>query len=66
MILWFLKCQNTVETSSFGSEFVAVRIAVELIESLRYKLRMFGVPIKGPTNVFCDNQSAVTTQHDQN
>ncbi len=41
----------------FGSEFVAARIAVELIESLRYKLRMFGVPIDGTTNVYCDNDS---------
>ena len=31
--------------------------AVELIEVLRYKLRMFGVPIDGPTNIFCDNQA---------
>ncbi len=37
-----------------------MRIAVELIEGLRYKLRMFGIPIEGPTNVFCDNQSVVT------
>ena len=59
-IIWFSKRQNTVETSSFGSEFVAARIAVELIEGLRYKLRMFGIPIDGPTNVFCDNQSVVT------
>ncbi len=49
-----------MESSSFGSEFVAARIAVELIEGLRYKLRMFGIPIKGPTNVFCDNQSVVS------
>ena len=28
--------------------------AVELTESLRYKLRMFGVPIDSATNVFCD------------
>ncbi len=59
-ILWFSKHQNTVETSSFGSEFVAARIAVELIEGLCYKLCMFGIPIEGPTNVFCDNQSVVT------
>ncbi len=39
---------------------MAARIAVELIEGLRYKLRMFGIPIEGPTNVFCDNQSVVT------
>ena len=44
-IIWFSKHQNMVETSTFGSEFVAMRIAVELIESLQYKLRMFGIPI---------------------
>ena len=49
-----------METSSFGSEFVAACIAVELIEGLRYKLHMFGIPIEGPTNVYCDNQSVVT------
>jgi hypothetical protein len=59
-IVWFSKRQNTVETSSFGSEFVAMRTAVEMIEGLRYKLRMFGIPIAGPTNVRCDNQSVVT------
>jgi hypothetical protein len=37
-IIWFSKAQNTVETSTFGSEFVAMRIAIELIEALRYKL----------------------------
>jgi hypothetical protein len=59
-ILWYSKKQNAVETSTFGREFVAMRIAVELIESLRYKLRMFGIPLEGPTNVYCDNQ-AVTS-----
>ena len=59
-IIWFSKRQNTVETSSFGSEFVALRIATEMIEALRYKLRMFGVPINGSTSVFCDNKSVVT------
>jgi len=55
-IIWYSKRQNTVETSTFGSEFVAMRIAVELIEALQYKLRMFGIPLDGPTNVFCDNE----------
>jgi hypothetical protein len=31
--------------------------AVELIASLRYKLRMFGVPIDGATDMFCDNEA---------
>jgi hypothetical protein len=38
-ILWYSKRQNTVESSTFGSEFVAMRIAIEMIECLRYKLR---------------------------
>ena len=36
-----------------------MRIAIELIEGLRYKLRMMGVPIKGSCNVLCDNESVV-------
>jgi hypothetical protein len=58
-IIWYSKRQNTVETSTFGSEFIAAKIAVELIEGLRYKLRMFGIPIDGPPNVYCDNNSVV-------
>ena len=56
-VLWYSKRQNTVESSTFGAEFVALRIASELIISLRYKLRMFGVPLLGPSNVFCDNEA---------
>jgi hypothetical protein len=59
-ITWYSKSQNTVESSTFSSEFVALRIAVEMTEALRYKLRMFGIPIDGPSNVFCDNKSVVT------
>jgi hypothetical protein len=58
-ITWFSKRQATVETSTFGSEFVAMRIAVEMIEGLRYKLRMMGIPLDGPASVFCDNNSVV-------
>jgi hypothetical protein len=58
-ILWLSRRQNTVETSTFGSEFVALRTARDLIISLRYKLRMFGVPLEGPAQVFCDNQGVV-------
>ncbi len=59
-ITWYSKRQNTIESSTFGSEFVALKIASEMNDALRYKLRMFGVAIDGPTNVFCDNQSVVT------
>jgi hypothetical protein len=46
-ITWYSKRQNTVQSSTFGSEFIAMRIAVEQTEGLQYKLRMMGVPIEG-------------------
>ena len=58
-IEWFSKRQATVETATYGSEFVAARIAVEQIMDLRYTLRMFGVPIEGPSWMFGDNLSVV-------
>ena len=33
-----------------------MRTLVETIIGLRYKLRMFGVPLDMPCNVFCDNE----------
>ena len=56
-IVWYSKRQNTVETSTFGSKFIAMRMADEHIEAVCYKLRMFGIPIEGLTNVFCDNEA---------
>jgi len=58
-IMWHSKRQNTVETSTFGSEFIALKTAVEMIEGLRYKLRMMGIEVIGPTDVLCDNESVV-------
>ena len=37
-ILWYLTRQNTVEASTFGSEFITAKVAVEMIEGLLYKL----------------------------
>ena len=49
-----------MEASSFGSEYIALRICTEMVEALRYKLRCFGVPIEGACDVMCDNRSVVT------
>ena len=56
LMIWFSKRQNTVEAATFGSEFVALCICKELIVALHYKLRMFGVPLDIPEDVFCDNR----------
>ena len=57
---WFSKRQAQVETATYGSEFVAARIATEQNIDLRYTLRMMGVPINGPSWMFGDNQSVIT------
>ena len=58
-IIWFSKKQKTVEISIFGSEFMAIQIARDLIVALQYKVIMFGVTLDGPTDVMCDNQGVV-------
>ena len=58
-IYWLSKRQRTVETSTYGSELVASRIAVDLLIEMRYKLRMLGMPVE-PTSVLVgDNMSVV-------
>ena len=56
---WLAKKQATIETSVFGAEFVAMKIGVESMRGLRYKLRMMGVPFDGPTYVYGDNMSVI-------
>jgi len=59
-ITWLSKKQTSIETSSFGSEFTALKQATELAVALRWGLRMSGVPLDGPSHIRCDNQSVVT------
>ena len=59
-IEWFCKKQATVETATYGSEFVAAKQATEQIMGLRTTLRYLGVPIKSSSRLFGDNGSVVT------
>lgn len=58
-IYWTSKKQTSCETSTFGSEFVAMKQASEYVRGLRYKLRMMGIPVEEPTYIFGDNQSVL-------
>ena len=60
LVKWYYKCQNTIESSTFGLEFVVVKITVEMVEGLRYKLHMMGILLDGLANGFCNNNSVVT------
>ena len=58
-IEWFIKRQSTVKTSTYDTEFVSARTCTEQIISLRYQLRMMGIPIDGPSYMFGDNEGVV-------
>ena len=48
---------------TFGFEFTELKLAVELVIALRYKLRMFVVPLEGPTDMFCDSKSVFKNKY---
>ena len=39
---------------------MTLRISTEMVDALRYSLRLFGVNLQGPEEVYCDNTSVVT------
>ena len=51
--------QKTVETSTYGSELVATRVATKLIFEYRITLCLMGVEQDGPTLLLGDNNSVV-------
>ena len=59
LIIWSSKKQPTIESSVFGAEFVAMKTGMEDLRGLRYKLRMMGVPVTGPSYVYGDNMSVI-------
>jgi len=59
-ITWYSKKQLSCETSTFGSEMVAMKTAVELSLGLRYKLRMMGIPVEGSIHIKGDNMSVIS------
>jgi hypothetical protein len=63
---WYSKKQATVETATYGSEFVAARTCVEQIIDLRTLLYYLGIPVREKSYMFGDNKSVVdssTTVH---
>ena len=58
-VYWWSKKQTSVESSSFGSEFVAMKQCCEYMRGLRYKLRIMGILVEGPICIYGDNQSVL-------
>ena len=59
-VYWLSKKQSSVESSLFGSEFIAMKVCCEYLRGLRYKLRMMGIPIDGCSHIYGDNQSVLS------
>ena len=58
---WYSKKQATVETATYGSEFVDAKTATEQIMDIRQTLRYLGTPITTKSFLFGDNRSVVTS-----
>jgi hypothetical protein len=58
-IYWMSKKQASIESSTFGSEFTAMKQCCEYLRGLRYKLRMMGIPVTGPAYILGDNKSVL-------
>jgi hypothetical protein len=56
---WYSKRQATMETVTYGSEFVVARICVEQIIDLLTTLCYLGIPNKEKNYMFGDNKSVV-------
>ena len=55
-IYYCSKLQNTFETSTFGSDFMAMKLVCEYIRGLQYKRGMMGIPFFGTCFVYGDNK----------
>ena len=58
-VLWKSKRQASVQTSTFGAEFTALKKAVEEVITLSYYLRSMGIRVSKPTPIFVDNMGVV-------
>ena len=61
LVSWTSKRQGCIASSTYCSEFIAMRAAVEEAMSLRYMLRSLGVPVEEPTNLIGDNLGVIQT-----
>ena len=58
-MFWISKKQSSFETSSFGSEFAAMKTCCKYVKGLRIKMREMGIPVNNPCFIFGDNQSVL-------
>ena len=55
-VVWKSSRQSSVQTSTFGAEFLALKTAVENAILIRYYLRSMGVKVQAPSKIYIDNE----------
>ncbi|KAL7460605.1 hypothetical protein ACHAXS_001049 [Conticribra weissflogii] len=59
MISWYSKRQFKIEFCTFGAEFLAIKIGIETLQGIYYKLCMMGIPMDGATHIYGDSMSVI-------
>ncbi len=58
-VIWRSKRQGAVQTSTYGAEFSAMRLATEEAITIRYMLRSLGIRVSKPTDISGDNAGVI-------
>ena len=59
LVYWWSKKRNSVESFSFGSEWIVLKQCCEYVHGPKYKLRMMGIPCDDPMFIYGNNQSVL-------
>jgi hypothetical protein len=58
-IHWYSKKQATVETTTYGSKFIAACTCIDQVVDLRLTLHYLSVPIRNVSYIFSNNKTIV-------
>ena len=58
-IYWYSMKQSGIETSSFGSKFIAMKQCCEYLRGLHFKLRIMRIHVDVPYYVYGDTKSVL-------
>ena len=58
-VYWQSKRQASVQTATFGAEFISLKRAVVEAITIRYHLKSMGVKVTKPSIIYGDNMSSI-------
>ena len=58
-VIWKSKRQGAIQTSTYGAEFSAMRLATEEAHTIRYMLRSLGIKVEKASRLYGDNLGVI-------